>query len=755
MYQERFHVAASLRDAKVFHVATSLRDAEGFHVATSLRDGEGFCVATSLRDEEDSRLGETRPRGRGDLRTVQKTIRQWAITILLALSIGLSSLMFPVAQAQEVKIWEFSPYDVEIWYAFDANLDIPEFAREQFIRGLTDELDRIFQATWRVHMTNAAPEMRTLMIRDLSSFQVKDLTREELVLVVNKDAAQSSIRTFDSAVEKLDEIAISVEHKLKLDLATKEYTEGDSPATQMLGKLKTIEGGLTEIATGLASKAISGALVPTSALPLMEAAGRPLATVLPWQIESLLRQRDKLIMLYIGQEGNQFYAHARELDCPMQFLGPTMRREAINWSHTVRAASSAIVAAFAPIARVEDAESKTAVLRLRAGGLIMTDENPAAVVPGDLMQPIVRRDDRNGQPSLLEPLSWTYACVTESDGIKLGANVYSYSGGPGLEGRKNRRTQRVLLKVRPLYETTDVLVTVRGTGKPQGGCAIYERDLATEELTLLGKTDWRGRLAITVPTDFGTVLPEAIRAARAAAKRAAEEAAEKAAAEKAAVPTNPNATPVDNPVAAEVETLTPAADKPEGTDKPQEPDNDADMIALRHPLMQLYVKSGDIVLARLPLVPGLKQIEVAQLPDDTRRLEAEAFMRGFQGEILDLIGLRSLLSARITLLVKDSKLAEAEKLLAELRALKDYSAMADSLDGLQRKILDESAGPITPGTQIRIDNMFQATREMLQKFLQNDLVRDAETAVNRALKAPTAPSEVTPAGESTEPATAT
>jgi hypothetical protein len=162
--------------------------------------------------------------------------------------------------------------------------------------------------------------------------------------------------------------------------------------------------------------------------------------------------------------------------------------------------------------------------------------------------------------------------------------------------------------------------------------------------------------------------------------------------------------------------------------------------------MQLYIKSGDIVLARLPLVPGLKQVEVAQLPDDTRRLEAEAFMRGFQGEILDLIGLRSLLSARIKLLVKDRKLAEAEKLLVELRGLKDYSAMADSLDSLQRKMLDEAAGPITPGTQNRIDNMFQATREMLQKFLQNDLVREAETVVSQALKTTPASQDSVPAG---------
>ncbi len=154
-------------------------------------------------------------------------------------------------------------------------------------------------------------------------------------------------------------------------------------------------------------------------------------------------------------------------------------------------------------------------------------------------------------------------------------------------------------------------------------------------------------------------------------------------------------------------------------------------IPLRQPLVQLYVKSGDVTLARLPVVPGISPLEKADLSDDSRRLEAEAFMRGFQGEILDLIGLRALLSTRINRLVAQNKMKEAEKALNELRALKDYSGMVEGLDKLQRKVLDESNGPISLGAKSRIDRLFQSTREMMQKFLQNDLVRDAETTFSK------------------------
>ncbi len=52
-------------------------------------------------------------------------------------------------------------------------------------------------------------------------------------------------------------------------------------------------------------------------------------------------------------------------------------------------------------------------------------------------------------------------------------------------------------------------------------------------------------------------------------------------------------------------------------------------------------------------------------------------MRGFQGEVLDLIGLRALLSNRVNRLVAQNKMKEAEKALVELRALKDYSGMVE------------------------------------------------------------------------------
>jgi hypothetical protein len=134
------------------------------------------------------------------------------------------------------------------------------------------------------------------------------------------------------------------------------------------------------------------------------------------------------------------------------------------------------------------------------------------------------------------------------------------------------------------------------------------------------------------------------------------------------------------------------------------------------------------------MVPGLKEIETAELPDDARRLRAEAFVRGFQGEVLDLIGLRNLLAAQIKLYLKKDDIEQAQNVLEELRRLRNYNEMAKSLELIQRKMLDETEGPIPLRAKNSIDRMFQTTRDMLQKYMQDDLVDQSEQAVKAATK---------------------
>ncbi|MEM7559902.1 MAG: hypothetical protein AAF394_12350, partial [Planctomycetota bacterium] len=450
---------------------------------------------------------------------------------LLLLSLLCVGLLPQTSRAQDdVKIWEFSPYEVELWYSFSPRVTISQEARQQFLRELQSDIDRSFRAAWRLKASPLSPEWTATVERNFHDFTVKDITRNELsVAVSTKHEATKTIRTLEAAVEQLDKILVTEQELSRLQKLVDRFDLAeDSLGAQLLKKCKVEEGlGVEELKEKLGAAEIPAVLLPKIEIDTIPANIRMLLSTLPWHTDSILRKRDKIIFLTIDQQGDAFHLQARELDCPMQFMGPTFSTEFYHWSFAARGAAHCVTKAFAPIARVEQSESTTANLLHRAGGLIMRSENPAKLSVGDVMQPIIRRDDKNGRPDILQPLSWTFAAITASDGVKMEANVYTYSGGPGLQGRRNRRTQRIVLRVRPTVDKTDVRIVVRGSDKPQAGCFVFQRDLLTDEFEELGRTDWRGRFALDVPVN-GSFLQADLKRNRSKEKRTARSELERA-----------------------------------------------------------------------------------------------------------------------------------------------------------------------------------------------------------------------------------
>jgi len=141
----------------------------------------------------------------------------------------------------------------------------------------------------------------------------------------------------------------------------------------------------------------------------------------------------------------------------------------------------------------------------------------------------------------------------------------------------------------------------------------------------------------------------------------------------------------------------------------------------------LYVKNGGAVLARLPIVPGLYPIEVADLSGDDQRLRAEAYIRGTQNAIVDLIAVRTLLGARIRLRLEQGRMPEAKELLEALRNEPTYDTIANDMGKKIAQIKGRNAGE-----QKKIDLMFAQTREMLVKNINSKLLRDLELEVQAA-----------------------
>ncbi len=129
-------------------------------------------------------------------------------------------------------------------------------------------------------------------------------------------------------------------------------------------------------------------------------------------------------------------------------------------------------------------------------------------------------------------------------------------------------------------------------------------------------------------------------------------------------------------------------------------------------LQILWVKNGQVPLARLPLLPGSVPQVVAELPSDDERMEAEGILLGIQEELLEIVVRRHILMARIHRLVKLGQKQQAQQLLEELRSLR-------SRDDLRRYLLLQRKRLVAkdPVAQKRIDLMFAKTEELLSVYL--------------------------------------
>ena len=147
----------------------------------------------------------------------------------------------------------------------------------------------------------------------------------------------------------------------------------------------------------------------------------------------------------------------------------------------------------------------------------------------------------------------------------------------------------------------------------------------------------------------------------------------------------------------------------------------------KHPLKTFYIKNGDRLLARLPIVVGSQPLITAQLTDDSLRLEAEGFLKGIQEEVIDLIARREIFSLRIQKRIENSKLDDAEALLDELRLL-------PTRQDIERRIREREANFQTrdKAQQDRINRLFRDTRRLVLKHLSSSGVEELRNQLSSA-----------------------
>jgi len=210
-------------------------------------------------------------------------------------------------------------------------------------------------------------------------------------------------------------------------------------------------------------------------------------------------KNDKLIVVRISPGSLGWEIEAREFDCRAWQWGPLARRLAASTAELPLATWDAVVEAFVPLARIETVEGTAVVARLRAAGLVVQANSPALLDQGRILQPIVRRNDRSGQPLTktgIQSLAWTLLAVESRADSLLQCKLHSgYRGA--LSSRASPRSERLALAVKPQFPATTLELRSRtAERRPLSGYDIYAKRPDSEAAIHLGSTDWRGQIEL-------------------------------------------------------------------------------------------------------------------------------------------------------------------------------------------------------------------------------------------------------------------
>ncbi len=405
---------------------------------------------------------------------------------------------------------------------------------------------------------------------------------------------------------------------------------------------------------------------------------------------------DKIMLVTVDESAHGFAIAACEWDSRTQVVGPVVSHEVMQREVIGTAVSQAVLEAFAPIARIDDVKGVTASIRFRAAGLAIEPHCVSAPQIGQALMAVTRQNDRYGnpKPNGLRVLEWTILLVKSVDGLRVECEALSINRGY-LGGRSSSRIERYGLGVRVPFASTELELR----SKEGVGVTMLQHD----------KDQDRQITRDEVPINLVGVLDRIDTNHDGIADQAELQATKR---------------PL---VGYDIYTKDPVTEESELLGQTDWRGRLLVPPAANGGVRVLYVRSGGMLLARLPLVPGQAAVATAELVDDEKRLQAEAFVRSIQSTLVDLVAQRELLAARARKQIKDGKFDEAQKLVDQFRTLPSLADMRQRLDAAKQETISKN-----PKIQPRIDQMYNDTDALLIKYLDPNLVEKLTTELGQA-----------------------
>lgn len=205
---------------------------------------------------------------------------------------------------------------------------------------------------------------------------------------------------------------------------------------------------------------------------------------------------DKLFVLKIENSPLGDQLECREFDARTRTWSPIVQRTVTQPSLLVETAFDAILEAFAPLAKIEEAEKDAATLRIRGGALPRADEAWQLIQAGDLLRPLMRFNDRDGTPRKVLPIEWTYLLVDSIGDSTAQCQIHSGLRN-ALSARTRGRIERLALLVHPRQGETDLQLVSRGDREdPLEGYTVYAHPANSKTTTKIGQSDDTGHVVV-------------------------------------------------------------------------------------------------------------------------------------------------------------------------------------------------------------------------------------------------------------------
>jgi hypothetical protein len=213
--------------------------------------------------------------------------------------------------------------------------------------------------------------------------------------------------------------------------------------------------------------------------------------------------------------------------------------------------------------------------------------------------------------------------------------------------------------------------------------------------------------------------------------------------------------PARKPLAGvEVELTTalparPATEEPAGESPPEPPDRKlptlitdrngkvmlpAEFAAGNRPIW-LYVRSGQVLLARVPYLPGLRASEVIELPDDSLQLEVEGDIALLQAKLVDTVARRAVLMAQAKSRAKAGQFDASAAALAALDAMPKAPKFVDDLNLIRINRTKAARARRDKSTEERIRKLCSETGELVTNYLDETKLTEVRDEIRELRRA--------------------